>query len=78
MRTLRALRNQAERLKNEALNVALKRLQKGENPELVLTHFAHQLTQKLLHQPTMGLKNKNKNQEKIELVKELFSIEYEE
>lgn len=78
MRTVRALRNQAEKLKNESLHIALKRLQKGENPEVVLTHFAHQLTQKLLHQPTIGLKDKNKNQEKIELVKELFSIEYEE
>jgi glutamyl-tRNA reductase len=76
MQTVRAIRHHAEKLKNETLSQALRRLQKGENPEEVLTHFAHQLTQKLMHQPTLGLKDlKKKSQEKVELVKELFSIE---
>ncbi len=71
--TVRALRHRAEKLKSESLNAALRRLQKGDNPEEVLTHFAHQLTQKLMHQPTLALKEAEN--EKIELVKELFSIE---
>ncbi|MBS0290588.1 MAG: glutamyl-tRNA reductase [Proteobacteria bacterium] len=73
MNTIRAVRSQAEKLKNETLDQALKRLQKGDNPSEVLTHFAHQLTQKLMHQPTVGLKTLPL--EKIELIKTLFSIE---
>ena len=75
LQTVRALRHQAEKLKTESLEMALRRLQKGDNPEEVLTHFAHQLTQKLMHQPTLALKEAQN--EKMELVKELFSIEVE-
>ncbi len=68
-----ALREKAEQAKNETLAVALKRLHRGENPQEVITQFAHQLTQKLLHQPTLSLKEAH--QDKIVLVKELFDIE---
>ncbi|MBS0286242.1 MAG: glutamyl-tRNA reductase [Proteobacteria bacterium] len=68
-----AIRHQADKLKNETLAQALKRLARGDNPNEVITHFAHQLTQKLMHQPTMNVKDLH--HDKIELVKELFDIE---
>jgi glutamyl-tRNA reductase len=77
VQVVRALRSKVEVMKQEALNIALKRLKKGEDPHKVLTSFAHQLTQKMLHQPTVGLKDRNldKNHDKMVLIKELFSIE---
>lgn len=75
--TVRALRSKAHSIKNETLKNAQKLLEKGEDPHKVLEHFAHQLTQKLLHQPTIGLKKTslNKSHDKIDLVRELFNIE---
>ncbi len=70
---LKSFRHKVENLKNETLTLALKRIQRGEDPSEVITQFAHQLTQKLMHQPTISLKNVH--HDKIDLVKELFEIE---
>ncbi|QGG81003.1 glutamyl-tRNA reductase [Litorivicinus lipolyticus] len=40
-----------------ALTKSLSRLRKGESPELVLARMAHELTQKLLHEPSLGLRD---------------------
>lgn len=72
-RAMIAMRDKAQLVKNETLEQALKRLQRGDNPSDVLTHFAHQLTQKLMHQPTMSLKEACVD--KIALAKEIFDIE---
>lgn len=75
--TIRALRTKTEKIKNDALSVALRQLEKGADPKETLVHLAHQLTQKLMHQPTVNLRkvNTDNDKEKIVLVKELFSIE---
>ncbi len=72
-RTMIAMRHKAQQVKNETLELALKRIQRGDDPSDVLTQFAHQLTQKLMHQPTLRLKEAH--HDKVALVKELFDIE---
>ncbi len=74
--TVRQLRHKVEELKNHALQTALAQLRRGEDAEKVLNHFAHQLTQKILHQPTIQLRRASLEQsdEKINVVKELFDL----
>ncbi|MCS5710698.1 glutamyl-tRNA reductase [Candidatus Berkiella aquae] len=74
--TVRQLRLKAQDIKNHALSAAINRLRRGEAPEKVLTQFAHQLTQKLLHQPTVQLRQASleQSEEKITVVKELFDL----
>jgi glutamyl-tRNA reductase len=52
---IRSYRMQADALKNKLLNQALHELDLGHNPEKVLHKFAHQLTNKLTHQPSYQL-----------------------
>lgn len=52
---IRQLRSQAEELRLEALAVAEKQLQNGTSAEDVITQLSVQLTNKLLHQPTVNL-----------------------
>ncbi len=77
MQTVRALRMKAEKIKNTALMQSFKQLDKGDDPKTVLTQLAHQLTQKLLHEPTMGLRKLSceSSDEKIDIAKELFCLE---
>jgi len=53
--TIRALRDEAERVRRNALDAALKQLAKGDAPEQVLETLSKQLTNKLLHPPTQAL-----------------------
>lgn len=50
------LRLEAADIQQQELNHALKALENGKDPATVLTQFAHRLTQKLLHQPTLSLR----------------------
>jgi glutamyl-tRNA reductase len=43
-------------IKKEELNIALQRLSKGEDPKNVLTQFANKLTNKIVHTPSVQLK----------------------
>ncbi|MDD3266155.1 MAG: glutamyl-tRNA reductase [Burkholderiales bacterium] len=52
---IRQLRDQAEQLRLEALAIAEKQLQNGTSAEHVVTQLSVQLTNKLLHQPTVNL-----------------------
>lgn len=52
---IRALRDEAERVRRHALEAALKRLHKGEAAEDVLAALSQQLTNKLLHPPLQAL-----------------------
>lgn len=53
---LRAYREQAEALRDQELEKALKQLASGADPEKVLTGMARLLTNKLIHNPSMQLK----------------------
>jgi glutamyl-tRNA reductase len=52
---IRSLRDSAERMRRHEMEHALKLLAKGENPEKVLDHLSHRLTNKFLHAPTQTL-----------------------
>ena len=53
--TIRALRDQAERLRRNELEKARKALARGEDPALVLEMLSSALTNKLLHAPSRAL-----------------------
>jgi glutamyl-tRNA reductase len=52
---IRALRDQAERMRRHELGRAVRMLAKGDEPEKVLEQFSHSLTNKFLHAPTHAL-----------------------
>lgn len=52
-----AMRERAERARDELIARAQKRLRNGESPEAVLEFLAHTLTNRLLHRPTVGLRS---------------------
>lgn len=63
-------------VKDAELERALQRIKKGESPDEVLTSFANQLTNKLIHSPSVELKKAaSKNQKSIlEAVRILFKL----
>jgi glutamyl-tRNA reductase len=57
--TIRALRDDAERARRHAVERALRRLARGEEPQQVLEHLSSALTNKFLHAPTHALNHAN-------------------
>ncbi|RAH39096.1 MULTISPECIES: glutamyl-tRNA reductase [unclassified Halomonas] len=53
---IRDVRARGEALRDEARDQAMARLARGENPEEVVARLAHQLTNRLLHRPTVALR----------------------
>jgi glutamyl-tRNA reductase len=74
--TIRAYRKQIENVCQLQLNKALRQLEQGEDPQEVLMNFAHTLTNKLLHAPTVQLRQAGVEGrfELLELAKQLFSL----
>jgi glutamyl-tRNA reductase len=69
-------RRQFEDLRDQELAIALRELQKGNDPSQVLTSMARKMTAKMLHEPTMKLREAAYD-EKIDLLilaKELFGL----
>ncbi len=54
--TIRAMRDKAQASRDEELQRALALLASGKKPEEVLEQFAHRLTNKLIHTPSVQLK----------------------
>ncbi|HNF64834.1 MAG TPA: glutamyl-tRNA reductase, partial [Plasticicumulans sp.] len=55
-RSIHALRRQSEAVRDELLAKAAARLAAGHDPQAVLEQFAHLLTNKLIHAPSVGLR----------------------
>jgi glutamyl-tRNA reductase len=74
--TLKAFRNHAEKIRDTELQKALKRLQKGDAPEKVINTLANLLTNKLIHQPTVQMRDASSEgrKEVMELVQELYQL----
>jgi len=53
--TIRALRDNADRARRHEMERAMRRLAKGDDPQLVMEQLSHALTNKLLHGPTHAL-----------------------
>jgi glutamyl-tRNA reductase len=75
--TLVKFRRRHDEIKQQELDKALKRLQNGENPEAVLTNFANQLTNKMIHNPSVQMKQaKAEGREDIlDAVNRLFDLD---
>lgn len=74
--TIRVLRKQIEDLTQIELQKAQKQLLRGDDPAQVLQHFSQALTNKLLHVPSVQLRQAcyDGRLEVVELVQQLFAI----
>lgn len=74
--TIRALRDQAERLRRNELEKARKLLARGEDPAAVLETLSNALTNKLLHGPSHALNNsKSDDRAQLEaLLRQLYQL----
>jgi glutamyl-tRNA reductase len=71
--TIRAMRDQADRMRRNELERAAKMLARGEDPHKVLEQLSHALTNKFLHGPTHAL-NSAEAKERESLVTALTRI----
>ena len=74
--TIKALRDQAEALRQAELEKALKLIQKGESPEKALEALSNALTNKFLHAPSSALNQAHGDEHaKLEnILKQLYQI----
>jgi glutamyl-tRNA reductase len=77
LETLRAYRENAEHIRDETLDRALHQLAKGDDPEKVLQELAHLLTNKLIHNPSVQMKQASIDGRKdiLRLARELFVLD---
>ncbi len=77
---MKAFRRKAERYRDEELEKALRMLEKGENPQQVLAVLARALTNKLIHSPSIKLKEAGANGDKsmIEWSQQLLDLSEDE
>ena len=74
--TIRALRGQAEQIREDVMLNGLARLRSGADPELILKQTARILTNKLIHAPSSQLRNasaQNRN-DLLNAVEELYEL----
>lgn len=74
--TIRALRIQAEALREAELAAARKRLARGDDPQQVLERLAHALTNKFTHAPMVALQQADHdgNADLLEAARRLFDL----
>lgn len=74
---IRGFRSSADQVRQQELEKAISMLESGQRMEEVMTRFAHNLTQKLIHDPTAQLKRviQSGNTDEINLARRLFGID---
>lgn len=74
--TLKAFRHHAEEIRNQELEKALKRLQKGDDAQAIIATLANTLTNKLIHQPTVQMREASAvgRKEVMGWVQELYQL----
>lgn len=74
--TIRALREQANTIQQQALQTAMQRLQQGTDPKQILQEMSRSLTNKLIHAPSSQLRNvdNHKRQDLLKAAWELFNL----
>jgi len=74
--TIRSFREQAEHLRDEAIQNARRQLAAGKNPELVVAELGRILTQKLLHQPTVQMNRAafEGREDLLDIARDLFNL----
>ena len=75
--TIRGYRQRIKNITHQELAKSLTELEKGKNPEQVMQHFAHRLTQKIMHKPSTGLHKAGKNGQTdiLSLAQDLFALQ---
>ncbi|GMR08371.1 MAG: glutamyl-tRNA reductase [Gammaproteobacteria bacterium] len=75
--TLTSYRGNAETLRDETLNKARQQLARGDNPTQVIEELARQLTNKLIHQPTVQIRQAGADgrEDLLKAASELFDLE---
>lgn len=78
--TLRAFRGKAESIRTAELEKALRALVKGDSAETVLTNLSRAITNKLIHAPTVSLKQASSEGrlELLQLLQELYELDNSE
>ncbi len=78
--TIRGVRDWAEELKTEVADKARRQLAQGKSPDDVINQLAHNLTNKLIHQPCTRLREAGFQQEEdiIEAARHLFGLDESE
>jgi len=74
--TIRAVREQAEEVRDEVLDNAQRQLAAGKDPEQVLNELARTLTNKLVHEPSVQINRAayDGREEILDTARELFSL----
>jgi len=74
--TIRAIREQTMVHQGEVLNTALRRLKLGEDPELIMREMARTLSNKIIHSPSVQLRNSSEDQKEplLRAARKLFDI----
>lgn len=74
--TIRAVREQAEEVRDEVLNNARRQLAGGKDPEQVLNELARTLTNKLVHEPSVQMNRAayDGREDILNTARELFSL----
>ena len=75
--TILRYRKKGEQLQTEQVVKALRDLKRGKNVEVVINRLAHNLTQKLMHAPTVELRRFafNSQTDAVQLAKQLLNID---
>ncbi|WP_271271448.1 glutamyl-tRNA reductase [Aliamphritea hakodatensis] len=75
--TVMAVRNQADKLRQQELDKAMKQLSNGKDAETVLANLARGLTNKLIHHPTVQLRQASAEgrTEMLDIAQQLFQLE---
>ena len=66
-----------ENIKQDELNKALSRLERGVDPAEVMSQLANQLTNKFLHAPSAGIRDaaSNGNDERLAAIRDLYDLD---
>jgi glutamyl-tRNA reductase len=75
--TIKNYRNKAEQIRDDEVEKAFRHLRRGDDPEQVLESLARNITNKLLHNPTVQLKKAGSEgrSDVIDFAQKLFELE---
>lgn len=73
-----SLRKRGRAIAEQSLSRALRRMKKGEAPELVMARLAHEITNKLLHEPSIGIRQSAADPEALDTALKVLGIHKDE
>ena len=73
--TIQDYRNYGNHIKTKILNDAIESINSGADPRMIVERLANTLTNKLLHHPTIALKNADDHSEILKFARELLGLD---